>query len=86
MLKRNNFWLGTFMGLILPGVNFLFDDILKKDMAIFGKEGVYYLLSLAVNLLIMRYYFRSDKEETAKGIALVTFICTIIFFLLKSRQ
>jgi hypothetical protein len=86
MLKRNNFWLGTIIGLVMPGVVFVFAEILKKDISVFGKEDAFYLISLAANFFILRYYFRSDREDTAKGVVLSTFTATIIFFFLKARQ
>jgi hypothetical protein len=85
MLKRNSWFLGILLGLTLPVIVFIFEEILKKDIRIFGKEDIFYLISTAINFFIMRYYFRADKEDTARGIALSTFSCALIFFYFKLR-
>jgi len=78
--------MGAIMGLILPGIVFFCTEILKKDLRLFGKEDMFYILSLAFNFFMIRYYFKCDKEDTAKGIVLSTFTCTFIFFFFKVRQ
>jgi hypothetical protein len=78
--------LGAILGLILPGIVFFLTEILKKDLSLFDKENVFYLLSLTLNFFMVRYYFKSDKEDTAKGIVLSTFTSAFIFFFFKLKQ
>lgn len=86
MLNKNNFLLGILMGFILPGLVFFCEEVLKKDLRVLNKENVFYLLSLVVNLLLIRYYFKSGTEDTARGILLSTFIAGFIFFYFKAQQ
>ncbi|HCN84274.1 MAG TPA: stationary phase survival protein SurE [Sphingobacteriaceae bacterium] len=86
MLKRNNFFLGIIMGLILPGLVLFCAEVLKRDLRVFGKENVFYLLSLAVNFFMIRYYFKSGRDDTARGILLSTFITGFMFFYFKAQQ
>lgn len=86
MLKRNNVWLGTLLGLILPGLAFLFVDLIKRNVRFLQKDDLLYIGCVALNLLLVRYFFKTDKDETAKGVVVSTFICAFIFMYYKSRQ
>ncbi len=86
MLKRDNVWLGLVLGLILPGLAFLFVEILKKNIKVLEKDDLLYIGCVALNLLLMRFFVRAYKENTAKGIIAATFVCAFIFFYHKMRQ
>jgi hypothetical protein len=86
MLPKNSMGLGAALGLVLPGIVFLFEEILNQDLRIFGKESILYLLSASVNLVLVRYYLRRDADSTARGLLLSTFICTLAFFYFKMKQ
>lgn len=85
MFQKNNVWLGAMLGLILPAAAFFFVEILKKNVALLQKNDLLYIGCVALNLLLVRYYFNQDKEQTAKGIIGSTFICAFIFFFYKTR-
>ena len=86
MLKRDNVWLGTVLGLILPAIAFFFVEILKKNIRVLEKDNLLYIGCVALNLLLVKYYFKEYKENTARGIIGSTFICAFIFFYHKVRQ
>lgn len=86
MLKKDNVWLGAVLGLILPGIAVFFVEILKKNIKVLEKDDLLYIGCVALNLLLVRYYFKTYKENTARGIIGATFICAIIFFFHKVRQ
>ncbi|HEX8376799.1 MAG TPA: stationary phase survival protein SurE [Pedobacter sp.] len=86
MLKRDNVWLGTILGLILPGIAFFVVEILKKNIRVLEKDDLLYIGCVALNLLLVKYYFKQYKENTARGIIAATFICALIFFYHKVRQ
>jgi hypothetical protein len=86
MLKRDNVWLGTVLGLILPGIAFLVVEVLKKNIRVLEKDDLLYIACVALNLLLVKYYFKQYKENTARGIIAATFICALIFFYHKMRN
>jgi hypothetical protein len=86
MLKRDNVWLGTLLGLILPGIAFFVVEVLKKNIRVLEKDDLLYIGCVALNLLLVKYYFKQYKENTARGIIAATFICALIFFYHKMRQ
>jgi hypothetical protein len=83
MLKRNNIWLGTILGLILPGIAFLIVEVLRKNITVLQKADLLYIGCVALNLLLVKYYSNRYMEETARGIIGSTFICAFIFFYYK---
>jgi hypothetical protein len=86
MLKRDNVWLGVILGLVLPGIAFFFVEILKKNIRIMQKDDILYIGCVALNLILVRFFFSKDKEQVGRGIVGSTFICALIFFYYKMRQ
>ena len=86
MLKKDNVWLGAILGLILPGIAYFIVEILKKNVRVLEKDDLLYIGCVALNLILVKYYFKTYKENTARGIIAATFICAFIFFFHKLRQ
>ena len=85
--KKDSHILGGLIGLFLPVfVYLLLVLIVYVVKTVFGVEtssylGAMRLVSIAVNLLPLRYYFVKLKFElTGRGILLVTFIYVIVYF------
>lgn len=90
MFKKDAFWFGLLVGLVLPlllaGILFLIDmmsGILAKpplDMTV--KKLLF--VCIALNILPIRYYFiKEHMENTAKGLLFITvvMILTVTFAL-----
>ncbi|WP_207422415.1 stationary phase survival protein SurE [Desertivirga brevis] len=86
MLNRDNVWLGTVLGLILPGIAFLVVEVLKMNLNVLKKADLLYIGCVALNLLIVKYYANRYMESTARGIIGSTFICAFIFFYYKMQS
>ncbi len=86
MLKKNSIWLGIFCGLVFPLIAFVFTKMVIDDLRSFGKEYLLYIIGISFNLIMLRYYFKTDKQNTASGIMLVTFVSVFIFFFFKNGQ
>lgn len=86
MVRRDNMWLGVVLGLVLPGAAFFFVEILKENIEFLQKDDILYIGCVALNLILVRYFFSRHKEQTGRGIVLATFICAFIFFYYKMRQ
>jgi len=61
-------------------------EILKKNIRILQREDILYIGCVALNLFLVKYFFKKNKEQTARGIVGSTFICAMIFFYYKMRQ
>lgn len=86
MFKKDNIWFGVLLGLVLPGIAAFFVEILKKNIQILQRNDLLYIACVAINLLLVRYYFSINKEKTSRGIIVSTFICAFVFFYYKMRQ
>lgn len=86
MLKRDNVWVGLVLGLVLPAIAVFFVEVLKKNVRVLGKDDLLYIGCAAVNLIVVRFLFRKDKENTARGVVASTFICAFIFFYYKMHH
>lgn len=86
MLKKDNVWLGALLGLVLPAIAFVLVEVLKRNIRLFQKDDLLYIGCVALNLFLVKYYFKIDKENTAKGIVGATFICAFVFMFYKMRQ
>lgn len=81
MLKNNNLYLGIALGLIFPAISWLLFGYLYKGVVIMHKPAIPYLVAIALNLAIMKF-IGQQRNKTAQGIMLSTFLFMIIIFLL----
>jgi hypothetical protein len=86
MFKKDNVWQGIILGLILPGMAVFITEVLKKNIRILQKEDLLYIGCVALNLILVKYFYRIDRENMAKGVVASTFICAFIFFYHKMHQ
>jgi hypothetical protein len=83
MLNKDRFLTGMFLGLVPPGIAAFFVEILGYDGEILGKKHLLYIASVVINLLLLRFFFRSDRSEIARGIIFSTFISALLFVILN---
>ena len=86
MFKKDNVWVGLFLGLLLPGLGFVIVEVLKRNLIYLAKADLLYIGCVAINLLLLKYAYKKELEATAKGIISATFICALIFFYYKINQ
>jgi hypothetical protein len=85
--KKDSRFLGGIIGLFLPIIVYLFFILIAYGTkSLFSIETSPYLnalrlVSIASNLIVMRYYFVKLKfDYTGRGILLVTFIYVLVYF------
>jgi hypothetical protein len=83
MFKRDRFLAGLLLGVVSPAVAFFFVKVLGLDVELMGKKHLLYIASVVINLLLLRYFFRHDRAETASGIIFSTFISALLFVILN---
>lgn len=92
MFKKDKLLLGIIIGVIAPafvyGIILLINFILVQTEVThiyLGKKS-HIVLSIAGNLLPIRYYFVNVRlDKTGRGILLITFILIILFFAFERR-
>ena len=90
MLKKDLYIFGLAMGILSPVGLFLIIWVLNLVLFKMGVAKYYLdtethvLLSIAGNLVPIRYYFVNlGFDKTGRGVLLVTFLLILIFFALK---
>ncbi len=92
-MNRDSFPFGVILGAVTPalflGVLFLINFLIEKWIVYgtFIKFNTLILVSITLDLIIMRYYFVKLKfDKTGRGILLVTFIYMMSFFIFFAKQ
>lgn len=81
--KKDNYILGSIIGLLLPMLSALIIYVVLRFLgyADFTEYIKVYLLSIVINIFLIRYYMINlNFEKTARAILFVTFIYLIAFF------
>jgi hypothetical protein len=92
MIKTDNYIFGLAVGILFPagffGLIWLMNYILFQiDVAKYYLDlQTHILVSLATNMIPIRYYFVNLKfDKTGRGVLLVTFALILIFFGLNDK-
>ncbi len=85
MFKKDNIYSGLLLGLFFPAVAYFIVEVIKKNVVFLQKDDLLYIGCVAINLLMLRYAFKKDKEQIGRGIIAATFICAIIFCIYKLK-
>ena len=93
MFKKDAYWLGLLIAIILPALVFLalyfpgqFYEVVRTSSKYY-KSSVLVLLSISVNFIPLRYYFVKLKfDKTGRGILLITFIMILAYFILDLEK
>ncbi len=81
MLQQNNLLTGILSGLAAPLLAMLFTEVWAFS---FRQPHTLYVLAALVNLLLVRFYYRSGRELAARGVILVTFAAMLSLLWIKS--
>ena len=87
MRNKDSFVFGLIIGLLIPAIGFVIFYLMDMlAQSLFSKDQIcktttIQLVSFALNLFAIRYYFVNLKfEKTGKGLLFVTFIYLFLFF------
>jgi len=83
MLNKDRFITGVLLGVTFPSIAAFFVEVLGYDGEILGKKHLLYIASVVINLLLLRFFFRTDRPEIARGIIFSTFISALLFVILN---
>jgi hypothetical protein len=84
--KKDDYVFGAFLGIVSPAVllaiiHFAMVYVSKLNHVANPDVGKFYLLSLLLNILFIRYYLVNRKMvKTGKSIVAVTFIFVLLYF------
>ena len=81
--KRDNIWLGIGMAIAITGLSYLLLILINSLISSTDilQNSTMKLLAIFVNLIPFRYYLVKLKaDKTGRGILLVTFILSMLYF------
>ncbi|NGF57581.1 hypothetical protein G5B00_13765 [Parapedobacter sp. SGR-10] len=84
---KNNFIVGVLLGSVFPVLAYLLTTYTELQKTFFEQKPItIYVLAAVVNLIAVRFIYRSGRENTAKGIVLVTFLAMVLMvFVLRIK-
>lgn len=85
MPVKNNIVVGLLIGLILPLLAYFMAEVFFKNEIFPNKPGVPYLIAVAINLILLKFTYKSNADKTGLGLLLVTFIVVILAFIFKIK-
>lgn len=83
---QNNVWAGFGIGIFIPGVLIAIVWSVMQRVAVLSKADLLLIGCIAVNALLLKYFFKVNKENTGRGILSATFIWGLLFFFYKISQ
>ncbi len=86
MLNKNSIAAGILAGLPFPVLACLTSYFFRFNTYLLNKPALPYFIAIALNLAVIRYYFKHDAELTCRGIMLVTFGFMLMIFILKIQM
>ena len=88
-LKRDNFWFGFIMGLIIPvvifGIAYVIDGYFSKikEMPTIVQDSTKYIIGVFFNLILFRIYMVNWRmDRTGRGLLAVTFVFALGYVIL----
>jgi hypothetical protein len=83
MSKKVQFVTGLLSGFVIPALMWLIFGVWFKNLVLLNKPAIPYLVSVAANLFILRYFIRNGKETAGYGVMIPTVIVIMAVFKLK---
>ncbi len=75
---KNSFIAGILLGTVFPVLAYVLTTFTELQKSFFAQKPIaIYVLAAVVNLIAVRFIYRSGREATAKGIVLVTFLAMV---------
>jgi hypothetical protein len=85
MTKNVQFATGFLYGIIFPAIAWLVFNVVYKNLVLFNKPAIPYLVSIAINLFMLRYLIRNGKEVVGHGLMASTFVAAMAIFVFKLK-
>ncbi len=85
MFNKVQFVTGLLCGVVFPAITWLFFDVLFKGITVFYNPSIPYLISIAVNLFILRYFIKKENITAAGAVMIMTFVFTMAIFMIKLK-
>jgi len=83
MLKINNMLAGVLFALVFPVLATVSGYFLKDNAYIINRPFLPCIIAIALNLVVLRIFFKAGADKTARGVIMVSFVYLLLFFVFK---
>jgi thiamine transporter ThiT len=83
---KDSVFVGLAIGMIVPGLLVGIVWFLMHQVSFLAKADLLLIGCIAVNAVLLKAFFKQDKEQLGRGILSATFIWALAFFVYKVRQ
>lgn len=80
---KNNVWTGVVIGFLVPALPGIVVWLLMQKFQALRGADLLLIACIALNALLMNYFFKLNKDNIARGIISVTFLWAFAFFFYK---
>ncbi|PTS95815.1 stationary phase survival protein SurE [Pedobacter sp. HMWF019] len=77
---------GFGIGILVPGLLIGIAWYIMHVVSYLAKADLLLIGCIGVNALLLKYFFKQNKENTGRGVLSATFIWALAFFVYKVRQ
>nr|WP_199076712.1 stationary phase survival protein SurE [Pedobacter sp. ASV19] len=77
---------GFGIGILVPGLLIGIAWYVMHVVSYLAKADLLLIGCIGVNALLLKYFFKQNKENTGRGVLSATFIWALAFFVYKVRQ
>lgn len=77
---------GFCLGMLIPGVLVGITWFIMHTVSYLAKADLLLICCIGVNAILLKYFFKQQKENTGRGVLSATFIWALAFFIYKVRQ
>lgn len=82
-MKKDHLFIGFLLGLIAPVIAYVLSHYNLTGVDLSEKGLSFYVLAALVNVLIVRYFYRRERGNTASGVILITFIAGLLLMIFR---
>lgn len=86
LIRAKYFLLGVLIGSLIPLLILFMEIVANINPVISGKKNVFYLLALALNMILLRITLRRLHDDALKGMAFSMFVSAIAVFNFRYLQ
>lgn len=83
---KNSVFTGLGIGILIPGVLLSVAWYLMHKFAFLAKADLLLIACIAVNAVLMHYFFKLNKDNIGRGIISATFLWAFVFFFYKINR
>jgi len=80
---KDKVWNGVLLGFVVPAVPGILVWLLMQKVSALRQADLLLIGCIALNAVLMNYFFKLNKENIGKGIISVTFLWAFAFFIYK---